>query len=153
MHESVCSSCPCFHSSLNHAAWRTLHYSADCHPDLRISPRCICWSRLAYLPLMNAARSPLAGRLCKGCVTAELLQPDELVSGIICQVAAEPELAELLSSFVYTGAGASADEGPYLPTHIHASTRPLPDAASWPSLQSDLALLMRGLLLATVPSF
>jgi hypothetical protein len=35
-----------------------------------------------------------------------LLQPEELVSGIICQVAAEPELAELLSSFVYTGAGA-----------------------------------------------
>jgi len=48
-----------------------------------------------------------AGRLCKGCVTAELLQPEELVSGIICQVAAEPELAELLSSFVYTGAGAA----------------------------------------------
>ena len=38
-------------------------------------------------------------------MTAELLQPEELVSGIICQVAAEPELAELLSSFVYTGAG------------------------------------------------
>ena len=52
------------------------------------------------------------GRLCKGCVTAELLQPEELVSGIICQVAAEPELAELLSSFVYTNAGARpGDQG------------------------------------------
>ena len=43
-------------------------------------------------------------------MTAELLQPEELVSGIICQVAAEPELAELLSSFVYTGAGVTTSE-------------------------------------------
>ena len=38
-------------------------------------------------------------------MTAELLQPEELVSGIICQVAAEPELAQLLCSFVYNTNG------------------------------------------------
>lgn len=51
---------------------------------------------------------PPSGRLSRGAVTAELLQPEELVSGIICQAAAEPELAPLLSSFVYNTEGACA---------------------------------------------
>ena len=44
-------------------------------------------------------------RLGKKCVTAELLQPDELISGMISQVAAEPEMALLLNHFIYSTHG------------------------------------------------
>ena len=47
-----------------------------------------------------------AGKLTRGAVSAELLQPAELVSGAICQVAADPELAGLLSNFLYSNEGA-----------------------------------------------
>ena len=47
----------------------------------------------------------LIDRLGSNSVTAELLQPDELVSGIVAQVAAEPDMATLLSSFIYSDAG------------------------------------------------
>ena len=49
----------------------------------------------------------LIERLSKATVTAELLHPDELVSGMISQVAAAPELADLLSGFIYSHAGAA----------------------------------------------
>lgn len=49
----------------------------------------------------------LVDRLGKKCVTAELLQPDELISGMISQVAAEPEMALLLNHFIYSTSGAS----------------------------------------------
>ena len=44
-------------------------------------------------------------RLGKATVTAELLHPDELVSGMISQIAATPEMAELLAGFIYTYEG------------------------------------------------
>lgn len=47
----------------------------------------------------------LVDRLGKKCITAELLQPDELISGMISQVAAEPEMALLLNHFIYSTAG------------------------------------------------
>ena len=47
----------------------------------------------------------LIDRLSKGTVTAELVQPDELISGMISQVAAEPEMGTLLSQFIYSTAG------------------------------------------------
>lgn len=47
----------------------------------------------------------LVDRLGKKCMTAELLQPDELISGMISQVAAEPEMALLLNHFIYSTAG------------------------------------------------
>ena len=47
----------------------------------------------------------LVDRLGKKCVTAELLQPDELISGMISQVAAEPEMALLLNHFIYSTHG------------------------------------------------
>ena len=46
-------------------------------------------------------------RLGKATVTAELLHPDELVSGMISQIAATPEMAELLAGFIYTYEGAA----------------------------------------------
>ena len=48
----------------------------------------------------------MVDRLGKKCVTAELLQPDELISGMISQVAAEPEMALLLNHFIYSTSGA-----------------------------------------------
>ena len=48
----------------------------------------------------------LIERLSKATVTAELLHPDELVSGMISQIAASPELAGLLSGFIYSHQGA-----------------------------------------------
>ena len=45
-------------------------------------------------------------RLGHGLVTAELLQPDELVSGMMAQIAADPMLAQLLTSFIYSSEGA-----------------------------------------------
>ena len=48
----------------------------------------------------------LVDRLGKKTVTAELLQPDELISGMISQVAAEPEMALLLNHFIYSTSGA-----------------------------------------------
>ena len=47
----------------------------------------------------------LMERLGKGGATAELIHPDELVSGIISQVAAEPDMAVLFSTFIYTTEG------------------------------------------------
>mmetsp|Transcript_19941 Transcript_19941/g.60258 ORF Transcript_19941/g.60258 Transcript_19941/m.60258 type:complete len:961 (+) Transcript_19941:333-3215(+) len=47
----------------------------------------------------------LIGKLTKGAISAELLQPAELVSGAICQVAADPELAHLLANFLYSNEG------------------------------------------------
>lgn len=44
-------------------------------------------------------------RLGHGLVTAELLQPDELVSGMMAQIAADPLLAQLLTSFIYSSEG------------------------------------------------
>lgn len=48
----------------------------------------------------------LIDRLGKFLVTAELLHPDELVSGILSQVAAQPDMAQLLAGFIYTTEGA-----------------------------------------------
>ena len=48
----------------------------------------------------------MVDRLGKKTVTAELLQPDELISGMISQVAAEPEMALLLNHFIYSTSGA-----------------------------------------------
>ncbi|KAK9797373.1 hypothetical protein WJX73_006662 [Symbiochloris irregularis] len=47
----------------------------------------------------------LISRLGKSTVTAELMHPDELVSGILSQVAAEPEMARLLAGFIYSTEG------------------------------------------------
>ena len=44
-------------------------------------------------------------RLGQGQVTAELLQPDELVSGMMAQIAAEPNMASLLTDFIYSAEG------------------------------------------------
>lgn len=44
-------------------------------------------------------------RLGQGQVTAELLQPDELVSGMMAQIAADPDLAQLLTTFIYSSEG------------------------------------------------
>lgn len=41
----------------------------------------------------------------KGCITAELIDPDELVSGIITQVAANPDIGAVLSELVETAQG------------------------------------------------
>ncbi len=49
-------------------------------------------------------------RLGSGQVTAELLQPDELVSGMMAQIAAEPSMAHLLTDFIYSPEGALAEE-------------------------------------------
>ena len=46
-----------------------------------------------------------AGKLGRQSISAELLQPAELVSGVICQVAVEPELAALLANFLYSNEG------------------------------------------------
>jgi hypothetical protein len=46
-----------------------------------------------------------AGKLGRHSISAELLQPAELVSGVICQVAVEPELAALLANFLYSNEG------------------------------------------------
>ena len=47
----------------------------------------------------------LIERLGKSTVTAELIHPDELVSGILSQVAAQPALGDLLAGFMYTSKG------------------------------------------------
>ncbi|KAK9861239.1 hypothetical protein WJX84_011733 [Apatococcus fuscideae] len=47
----------------------------------------------------------LLERLGEGQVTAELLQPDELVSGMMAQIAAEPNMASLLTDFIYSPEG------------------------------------------------
>lgn len=41
----------------------------------------------------------------KDSATAELIHPDELVSGIISQVAAEPDMGQLLAGLVYSQQG------------------------------------------------
>ena len=51
----------------------------------------------------------LIERLGKAMVTAELMHPDELVSGILSQVAAQPDMAQLLAGFIYTTEGAFTD--------------------------------------------
>ncbi|KAK9917305.1 hypothetical protein WJX75_002985 [Coccomyxa subellipsoidea] len=62
----------------------------------------------------------LIDKMGRGALTAELLQPDELVAGIIAQVAAEPEMAALLSGFIYSSEGQEI----YLRRPIHYA---LPD--------------------------
>lgn len=62
-------------------------------------------------------------------MTAELLQPDELISGMISQVAAEPEMALLLNHFIYSTAGIR-------PPHV----RPL----YWSSCSSAVGMLAVG---------
>ena len=61
----------------------------------------------------------LIERLGKSMVTAELMHPDELVSGILSQVAAQPEMAQLLSGFIYTTEGEFLSAG----SHHHGNTR------------------------------
>ncbi len=53
-------------------------------------------------------------RLGQGQVTAELLQPDELVSGMMAQIAADPNLASLLTSFIYSSEGDAFANQPLL---------------------------------------
>ena len=55
-------------------------------------------------------------RLGAGQVTAELLQPDELVSGMMAQIAAEPSMAHLLTDFIYSPEGGRSSPLPCLPT-------------------------------------
>ncbi|EIE27753.1 hypothetical protein COCSUDRAFT_55736 [Coccomyxa subellipsoidea C-169] len=62
----------------------------------------------------------LIDKMGRNALTAELLQPDELVAGIIAQVAAEPEMAALLSGFIYSSEGQEI----YLRRPIHYA---LPD--------------------------
>ena len=64
-----------------------------------------------------------AGKLTKGAISAELLQPAELVSGSICQVAADPELAGLLANFLYSNEGAPPPPPPPPPQIHTAHTR------------------------------
>lgn len=47
----------------------------------------------------------LMERMGKGSATAELIHPDELVAGVISQVAAEPDMGDLLAAFVYSSDG------------------------------------------------
>ena len=47
----------------------------------------------------------LMERMGKDSATAELIHPDELVSGIISQVAAEPDMGQLLAGLVYSQDG------------------------------------------------
>lgn len=52
----------------------------------------------------------LMERMGKGSATAELIHPDELVAGVISQVAAEPDMGELLAAFVYSSEGEALKE-------------------------------------------
>ena len=47
----------------------------------------------------------LMDRMGKESATAELIHPDELVAGIISQVAAEPDMGALLAGLVYSHEG------------------------------------------------
>ena len=47
----------------------------------------------------------LMERMGKDSATAELIHPDELVAGIISQVAAEPDMGALLAGLVYSQEG------------------------------------------------
>ena len=53
----------------------------------------------------------LLDRMGRGAVSAELLQPDELVAAIIAQVAAEPAMGNLLSGFIYAANGVPLPQG------------------------------------------
>lgn len=68
----------------------------------------------------------LMERMGKGSATAELIHPDELVAGVISQVAAEPDIGDLLAAFVYSSEGKlakrSALPSPLLPIK-HISCR------------------------------
>lgn len=55
----------------------------------------------------------LMERMGKDSATAELIHPDELVAGVISQVAAEPDMGELLAAFVYSSAGQPSVQLPY----------------------------------------
>lgn len=61
----------------------------------------------------------LLDRLGKGQVTAELLQPDELISGMMAQVAAEPDMAQLLSGFIYSSEGPVAHGPGFMASGTH----------------------------------
>lgn len=55
----------------------------------------------------------LMERMGKDSATAELIHPDELVAGVISQVAAEPDMGELLAAFVYSSAGQPSVQLPH----------------------------------------
>ena len=77
----------------------------------------------------------LMERLGKGSTTAELIHPDELVSGIISQVAAEPDMAALFAGFVYSSEGRPQFCNSFMTCLIYAPI-PIPwlhVPAIWPS--------------------
>lgn len=81
----------------------------------------------------------LLDRLGKGQVTAELLQPDELISGMMAQVAAEPDMAQLLSGFIYSSEGPGAHGPGFMASGTHrdvdsASEAKNAHAGSWHGL-------------------
>lgn len=57
--------------------------------------------------------------LGQGTITAELLQPDELVSGLMAQVASEPSLAPLLSELIHSTEGQEVRLREPADYHIH----------------------------------
>lgn len=59
----------------------------------------------------------LMERMGKGSATAELIHPDELVAGVISQVAAEPDMGELLAAFVYSSEGIALGTRPFALRH------------------------------------
>lgn len=65
------------------------------------------WAQVRQPETVEVANFLIA-RLGKSTVTAELMHPDELVSGILSQVAAEPEMARLLAGFIYSTEGIPA---------------------------------------------
>jgi hypothetical protein len=67
-----------------------------------------------------------SGKLGRGAVTAELVQPRELVSGIISQVAAQPELGQLLSGFIYASEGEAVSRKVLLLDHFMSILRIIP---------------------------
>ena len=69
-------------------------------------------------------------RLGHGLVTAELLQPDELVSGMMAQIAADPMLAQLLTSFIYSSEGALS--WPCQPVRLSVAYLLSPDSPDTP---------------------
>ena len=72
-----------------------------------ISSNKVCVHQVRQPEIVKVANH-IIERLGKSMVTAELLHPDELVSGMISQIAATPEMAELLAAFIYTYEGMAA---------------------------------------------
>ena len=74
------------------------------NPNLQPLP----WRAQVRQPETVEVANFLLDRMGRGAVSAELLQPDELVAAIIAQVAAEPAMGGLLSGFIYAANGAPA---------------------------------------------